>query len=418
MIAKNAPMGWNSWDCYGAAVNESQVRANAKYLSENLLEYGWEYVVVDIQWYESKAKGHEYNHFIELEMDKYSRLIPDVIRFPSSKNGEGFRKLATDIHAMGLKFGIHIMRGIPRQSTYRNTEILNSDYTARDIAKFNSICNWNSDMYGLKNNDGAQKYYDSIFKLYADWGVDFVKVDDIANHYPRYEVEMIKKAISKCGRPMVLSLSPGAAKIEEAEHLKKNANMWRITDDFWDDWKLLYAMFERADIWSSHSGPGHWPDADMLPIGAIRQLETSDRWTKFTPHEQITMMNLWALIRSPLMIGCDLTYNDKFTLDLLRNKKLLELHKNSHGAHQVSRILINNTEIAIWIASNLCGDYYLAIFNIGEDDYQDTLRLSDFDLPSKGLISELWNEHSFISDEIAILLMKHQSVIYQIKKCS
>ena len=112
------PMGWNSWDCYGAAVSEEQLLINAEYMRDNLKEYGYEYVVCDIQWYEPKAKSHEYNKFTELCMDEYSRLIPAENRFPSSKGGKGFKPIAYKIHAMGLKFGIHIMRGIPRQAVH------------------------------------------------------------------------------------------------------------------------------------------------------------------------------------------------------------------------------------------------------------------------------------------------------------
>ena len=139
MIVKTPPMGWNSWDCYGASVDEKTVRRNAEYIAENLKQYGWEYVVVDIQWYEPKAKSHEYNHFTELCMDEYSRLIPDEGRFPSSAGGKGFAPLAEYVHSLGLKFGIHIMRGIPRQAVHRNTALLGTDKTAREIAKMNSI---------------------------------------------------------------------------------------------------------------------------------------------------------------------------------------------------------------------------------------------------------------------------------------
>ena len=109
-VAKTPPMGWNSWDCYGAAVNEEQLMGNAEYMAKYLKDYGWQYVVCDIQWYEPKAKDNNYNNFTELCMDEYSRLIPAENRFPSSANGAGFKPIADKIHAMGLKFGIHIMR--------------------------------------------------------------------------------------------------------------------------------------------------------------------------------------------------------------------------------------------------------------------------------------------------------------------
>ncbi len=162
-------MGWNSWDCYGATVTEEEVKGNADYMAENLKTYGWEYVVVDIQWSESGAVSSRYRPFVPLEMDEFSRLNPAVNRFPSTKDGAGFKPLADYVHSLGLKFGIHIMRGIPRQAVHQNTPILGSDVCARDIAKPNSICPWNTDMYGVDGTkQGAQAYYDSLFQLYAN----------------------------------------------------------------------------------------------------------------------------------------------------------------------------------------------------------------------------------------------------------
>ena len=313
MTAQLPPMGWNSWDCYGAAVNEDTVRANADYMAAFLKPYGWEYIVVDIQWARANAKDHAYEAFADLTMDEYGRLLPALNRFPSAKDGAGFKPLADYVHSLGLKFGLHIMRGLPRVAAHRHLPVADSECFCHIAADPHSICMWNPDMYGLRcDTPDAKAYYDSIFRLYASWGVDFVKCDDIAREYPhcRREIELISEACRNCGREMVLSLSPGPAPLEEAEHLKKYANMWRITDDFWDDWKLLKAMFERAEKWCVHSAPGHWPDADMLPVGALRQCENPEDWTRFTRAEQRTMMTLWCMMRSPLMIGGEMTKND------------------------------------------------------------------------------------------------------------
>ena len=210
---------------------------------------------------------------------------------------------------MGLKFGIHIMRGIPRQAVHAHMPVLGTDVTAEQIANPFSICGWNSDMYGVDGSKpGAQAYYDSIFQLYASWGVDFVKVDDICNtnmykdrpYSASQEIEMIASAIRSCGRDMVLSLSPGPAVIEEAWHMEQFANMWRMTDDFWDRWDLLENMFRRCEVWQAHVGPGSWPDCDMLPLGKIGIGFRRPRMTNFTRDEQLTMMNLWCIFRSPL----------------------------------------------------------------------------------------------------------------------
>ncbi len=326
-IALTPPMGWNSWDCYGASVTEEHLIGNADYMALNMKEFGWEYIICDIQWYEPEAKSTEYNNFYPLEMDEYSRLIPAVNRFPSSSGGFGFEKIAGYIHGLGLKFGIHIMRGIPRQAVHAASPIKGCTATARDIASSYSICSWNTDMYGVNPDaEGAQEYYNSLFELYAKWGVDFVKVDDICNteykplepYSAKREIELIRSAIDNCGRDMVLSLSPGPAVLAEAKHLCDNANMWRITGDFWDNWDQLYAMFERCKDWSPHVKEGCWPDCDMLPLGHIA-INTPghnkfSRYSNFTKDEQITMMTLWCIFRSPLMLGAELRDNDKWTL--------------------------------------------------------------------------------------------------------
>ena len=418
MIAKTSPMGWNSWDCWGAAVTEEIVRANAAYMAEHLKEFGWEYVVVDIQWYEPGATSHAYHPFADLDMDEYSRLLPAVNRFPSAANGAGFAPLAEYVHSLGLKFGIHIMRGIPRQAVARNTAILGSEERARDIANASSICFWNSDMYGVDpSKPGARAYYESLFALYASWGVDFIKCDDIAREMPRCERELrlLSDAVKSCGRDIVLSLSPGPALPEKAELYKETANMWRITDDFWDDWKLLYDMFSRAQTWCIHAGPGHWPDADMLPVGPVRQVYGRENRTRFTEDEQRTMMTLWSVMRSPLMIGGDMPGFDDFTRDLLTNPGILAMHKNARYAHPVWRKKNGEEEWILWTAVNAEGGYYLAVFNAGEADGEITVPLADAEIEGEYTLTELWTgritEHT---DRIAVALPKHASAVFAV----
>lgn len=397
-------MGWNSWDCYGAAVTEDIVRKNAEFMAKNLKQYGWEYVVVDIQWSAPNARSHEYDPFTELCMDEYSRLIPAENRFPSSAGGKGFAPLAEYVHSLGLKFGIHIMRGIPRQAVHRSTRIKGTDKTAREIAKTASICAWNTDMYGVDpEKEGARAYYDSIFELYASWGVDFIKCDDIARELPHEEAElvMLSESLRSCGRDMVLSLSPGAALLEKAELYKQVSDMWRITDDFWDKWELLYAMFERAEKWCTHSGAGHWPDADMLPIGPILQDYDAANRTKFTENEQITMLTLWSIFRSPLMIGGEMTGFDEFTMSLLTNEEILKMHKNARHSHQVWRREINGSEYILWTAANAEGGGYFALFNAGEKNGTVKLDLADLEAADKLDCTELWSGEKAVFDGFA-----------------
>jgi hypothetical protein len=393
-IAQTPPMGWNSWDCYGASVTEEEVRANAEYMAENMKQFGWEYVIVDIQWYEPNAKLSFYNKFTPLEMDEYSRLIPAVNRFPSSAGGKGFKPLADYVHGLGLKFGIHIMRGIPRQAAHANTPILGTTAGAREIAHASSICPWNTDMYGVDTSrEGAQAYYDSLIRLYASWGVDYIKVDDMSRPYCLGEVELLRYAIDKSGRNIVLSLSPGPAPIEYAEHMKKHANLWRMTDDYWDQWGYLNDMFERCNQWAPHVGPGHWPDADMLPLGhiALRSCEhgVGDRWTRFSREEQVTMMTLWCIFRSPLMVGCELRDNDEWTLSLLTNPEVLRVLKHSYSARQLYRRGHFNSDVA-WMATDEDGSTYLAVFNTGTVESNMETQYAMLGLEGGCMVRDLW----------------------------
>ena len=427
-VAKRPPMGWNSWDCYGAAVNEEQLLGNARYMAENLKDFGWEYVVCDIQWYEPGADSHAYHKFTDLAMDEYSRLVPAEDRFPSSAEGKGFKPIADQIHEMGLKFGIHIMRGVPRQAVHRNTPILGTGATARDIAHPASICLWNTDMYGVDANcEGAQEYYNSIFKMYAEWGVDYVKVDDIAREdcgpeapgAAFSEIAMIKKAIANSGRSIVLSLSPGPARVDQKDFLLESANMWRMTDDFWDKWDLLYGMFERCKAWEGIGCKDHWPDCDMLPIGHLCVCTDEDgqkgHYSHFTQDEQKVMMTLWCIFRSPLMIGAEMRDNDEFTLSLLTNEKLLNMHKHGRKAKEIS----NKDDMVIWKSQTKDGKVYVAIFNIGKKKNSVKLKFKDLglDKDTEYFATEIWEDTNYsLKDKMELTLKPHSVLCYEIER--
>ncbi len=358
--AERPPMGWNSWDCFATTVTEAQTKAQADYMAQHLKPHGWEYIVVDIQWYEPNAQSFEYRKNAELVVDEFGRLWPATNRFPSAANGVGFGSLAECVHSKGLKFGIHLMRGIPRQAVRENTRVKGANVRARDVANTNSVCEWNPDMFGVDmTKPGAQDYYNSVFELIASWGVDYVKVDDLSRpyHTNRLEVEAIRRAIDHTGRPMVLSLSPGETALSAAEHVVQHANLWRISDDFWDSWPALREQFARLRNWNPFRGPGHWPDADMLPLGV---LDLGRRNTRFTPDEQYTLMTLWSIARSPLMHGGDMTKMDDFTLSLLTNDEVLAVNQHSSG----NRELFHRDGLVAWVADVPdSADKYLAVFN-------------------------------------------------------
>lgn len=421
---KKPPMGWNSWDCYGAGVTEDELLGNAEFMRDRLKQYGYQYVVCDIQWYEPAAKGNVYNNFADLCMDEYSRLIPAVNRFPSSANGAGFKPIADKIHSMGLKFGIHIMRGIPRQAVHRNTHIYGTTARARDIASQFSLCPWNTDMYGVDTEKrGAEEYYDSLFKLYASWGVDFVKVDDIANtefspqnpYSAEKEIEMIRAAIDRSGRDMVLSLSPGPAPLNKAEHLSKNANMWRISGDFWDRWDKLLNMFSLCEKWYPYVKDGSFPDCDILPLGKLcidgSYMGDMGRDSGFTKEEQKTMMTLWAVFRSPLFFGGELRLTDNYTLSLVTNPEVINVNQNS----EKPLFVYNKGGIAVW-QTKIENCTAVAVFNLSDEEKHYKLSFSDLGIENVRAVRDLWARKDIpkCENDVAVSLKPHSSEFFEI----
>ena len=415
---KKPPMGWNSWDCYGAGVTEDELLGNAEFMRDRLKQYGYQYVVCDIQWYEPAAKGNVYNNFADLCMDEYSRLIPAVNRFPSSANGAGFKPIADKIHSMGLKFGIHIMRGIPRQAVHRNTRIYGTTARARDIASQFSLCPWNTDMYGVDTEKrGAEEYYDSLFKLYASWGVDFVKVDDIANteFSPEKEIEMIRAAIDRSGRDMVLSLSPGPAPLNKAEHLSENANMWRISGDFWDRWDKLLNMFSLCEKWYPYVKDGSFPDCDILPLGKLcidgSYMGDMGRDSGFTKEEQKTMMTLWAVFRSPLFFGGELRLTDNYTLSLVTNPEVINVNQNS----EKPLFVYNKGGIAVW-QTKIENCTAVAVFNLSDEEKHYKLSFSDLGIENVRAVRDLWARKDIpkCENDVAVSLKPHSSEFFEI----
>lgn len=421
---KKPPMGWNSWDCYGAGVTEDELLGNAEFMRDRLKQYGYQYVICDIQWYEPAAKGNVYNNFADLCMDEYSRLIPAVNRFPSSANGAGFKPIADKIHSMGLKFGIHIMRGIPRQAVYRNTRIYGTTARARDIASQFSLCPWNTDMYGVDTEKrGAEEYYDSLFKLYASWGVDFVKVDDIANtefspqnpYSAEKEIEMIRAAIDRSGRDMVLSLSPGPAPLNKAEHLSENANMWRISGDFWDRWDKLLNTFSLCEKWYPYVKDGSFPDCDILPLGKLcidgSYMGDMGRDSGFTKEEQKTMMTLWAVFRSPLFFGGELRLTDNYTLSLVTNPEVINVNQNS----EKPLFVYNKGGIAVW-QTKIENCTAVAVFNLSDEEKHYKLSFSDLGIENVRAVRDLWARKDIpkFENDVAVSLKPHSSEFFEI----
>ncbi len=417
--AQTPPMGWNSWDCYGPTVTENEVKANADYMAEHLKKYGWEYVVVDIRWYIANDKAGGYNEKDAIfVMDEYGRYQPAENRFPSAAGGKGFRALADYVHAKGLKFGIHLMRGIPKQAVARHTLIKGTNgITADQVYSEDRLCGWLHDNYSVdKNKPGAQEYYNSLFEQYAEWGLDFIKIDDLSTPYHQEEIEMIRQAIDRCGRPIVLSASPGDTPVSAADHLKEHVNMWRMVNDVWDVWRDLPHLMKVAQGWYPYIAPGTWPDCDMLPLGhiSIRGERGKDRMTRLTRDEQYSFMSFFCILRSPLMYGGDLPTMDDFTLSLLTNEEVLRMHRESTDVRQLFQ---QNGQLAVTSRNSRTSEVYLALFNIADDKTQTvSVTMKDLGLKGRHRVIDLWTGQSVGTvSKVSKKLAPHASVLYKLK---
>lgn len=421
-FAPTPPMGWNSYDAFGDTVTEDELLANAKYVKEKLLHHGWKYIVIDFRWYDPEPTGNDFNlnqlrTGAKLASDDFGRMVPAPNRFPSSAGGKGFKPLADKLHKMGLKFGFHYMRGIPRQSVNAKTPIADSAFTAADAGDTTNMCGWCPDMYGVRNNAAGQAWYDAMFKLYASWGLDYIKVDDLSTPYRKEEVEMIRRAIDKCGRPIVFSTSPGPAPVSLSAHVQVNANMWRISGDFWDKWTKLNQQFDLMNDWRGVAGPGRYPDADMLPLGhiCIRSKAGGDeRVCNYTHDEQITLISFWCLAPSPLMLGGNLPDNTQWDLDLITNDEVLALDQDSlvKPACRVSQQ--GTTEV--WVRELKRGIRAAGLFNRGENSAEVTFNLDEANLSGKWAVRDLWQHKDLgiFESKLTINVPAHGAVLLKL----
>ncbi|MGC2185935.1 MAG: glycoside hydrolase family 27 protein [Terriglobales bacterium] len=422
LLAATPPMGWNSWDGYGTTVKEADVKANAQWLAEHLKPFGWQYVVVDMEWFVTNPTAEGNSKTSQYSMDDSGRYTPAVNRFPSAASHAGFKPLADYIHSLGLKFGIHILRGIPKPAVEKNLPIFGSPYHAADAADTSDTCPWNFDNYGLDaSKPAAQAYYDSIAQLYASWDVDLIKVDCISSRpYKGDEIRMLSTALAQTGRPIVLSLSPGPAPLEKAEEMRKYAQMWRISNDIWDLWHStvdypqgLADQFANVAKWAGNAQPGHWPDADMLPLGYLGPAPGwgQPRYTRLTHDEQRTFLTLWCIFPSPLMVGGDLPRADAWTTALLTNPEVIAVDQHSTGNHPA----ITSDRTVVWVAESASeSEHSLAVFNLTESSQKVQYEWKDLGfIGTKYKLRNLWERKDLgPADSLTVTLPPHGSVLY------
>ena len=425
IIAATPPMGWNSWDSFSRTLDEKSIKANARWLAHNLKRFGWEYVVVDEGWYLANLDPRGDASQARFQMDEFGRYVPVPARFPSAGNKFSFRPLADYLHSLGLKFGLHIIRGIPREAVKKNLAIAGSNFRAADAAEISDVCPWNAYNYGLNiAHPAAQAYYDSLARQYASWTVDFIKIDCIADHpYKGEEIRMFSEAIARSGRQMVLSLSPGPTAFDKRAEVEKYSQMWRISDDVWDVWysdknfpQGVKNQFEKAAVWAGVARPGHWPDADMLPLGSLRPAAGwgEPRDSRLTHDEQRTLITLWAMFRSPLIMGGNLLLADAWTTSLLTNAEVIAIDQHS----KENRPAFTSESLVVWTARPETGrDYYVAIFNVSDSAQPVRLALSELGLTAGVYqLRDLWERRNLGSAKAIELssLAAHACVLYRV----
>jgi alpha-galactosidase len=364
-FAPKPPLGFNSFDSYRSRLTEDKAYALMDVMAEKYLPFGYEYFVMDAGWYSTmNPEKHQ-----GLGLESFGVCVVRQEFFPN-----GIKVLTDYAHKKGLKFGVWLMRGIPRQAVEQNLSIPGTPYFARDIADTNSVCVWSRSNYGVDmTKPGAQTYYNAIIDALASLGIDFIKVDDMVPN-PR-EIVAIAKAIEEGGHTMIYSLSPGD--VHHPTHLPyyKRANMLRITRDIWDNPLSIEKGFFAWEKFQGTESPGFWPDLDMIPFGRLDVINQQTRQSKFNPNQMKTFITQRALAASPLLIGGDLLTMDDFSYSLLTNRDMLACNQNGVMGVNVYR----TGNIDVWLTPHKMdpGMGWIGIFNRSKSDREVTLTKQD-----------------------------------------
>ncbi len=332
------PMGWNSYTGYGLAVTEDELLKNIDFLSRNLLQYGYNTVTLDNGWFLS-GQGDG----ITVKLDEYGRPDSHKNIFPN-----GLKHAIDYAHGKGVKFGIWLMRGINRRAVEEDLPVEGTKCRMKDIVDMTSTCPWAVAPwwnYGVDmTKPGAQEYYDGLVKKYADMGVDFIKYDDIVPNPD--EVHAVVEAIKKCGRPIVLSISPGDEINVKHSDAYKMADMVRITADIWDKPGSLKTTFERWEAMQDYAGhaAGSFLDMDMVCFGRLSVTVNGGRDCEFTNDQKRTFMAQRALAASPLMLGGVLYSMDEFSMSLFKHEDLLKCNQNG----VIGKLAHRDGKIDVW----------------------------------------------------------------------
>ncbi len=369
ILALTPPMGWNSWNVWAGAVNQERVLDAAKsFVSTGLAAYGYQYVNIDDTW-EGQRGG--------------DGIIQTNEKFPD------MAKLADQVHGLGLRLGIYSSPG------------------PKTCAGFTAS-------YQFEKQDAD---------TYAKWGVDYLKYDwcSYGQIAPNPDLAALKKPyalmyekLKASGRDIVYSLCQYGMGDVWNWGAGVGGNCWRCTGDITDTWRSMSDIAFQGDKWAVGGGPGHWNDPDMLVVGKLGWGENLHP-TKLTPNEQITHITMWALQAAPLLIGCDLTQIDRFTLDLLTNHDVIEVDQDELGkpARHISKVGTSE----VWARPLSDGSYAVGLFNRGEEAAKVTFNFADLKLKGRRLIHDMWTNKDVgaFRGSYSVTVPRHGATLVKVK---
>ena len=427
-----APRGVNTWDSLPNVASEKDILAFAAYMNSSLLQFGYDTLTIDGGWW-SDASG--------LVTDAYGRPSPNKALFPSSADGRGLRSLVEKVNSMGIKLGAWTIRGIPRAAVEANLPIWGSSFHLQDAAVLSRNCSWDAQILGTNApSAAASAWYDSIAQLYLDYGLSFIKADCMFPGSPggqRFDEDVLAFATAFSTRaPLIpISWSPGDGMLPSngswiASHNGSFGVMYRITPDFHDNsFERLKAHLTIAESYAPLIGQGGtYPDLDMLPLGNQSHGNGPPAPCLFSHDEQKLIMNLWSIMRAPLIIGAmlPLDVDDEWTLSLLTNAAVLAVNNGTHANAPVAVTVgpTNKTDLHAWTAlpDDSGSDAVVALFN-AQDAAADAVGIA---LPPPGRDAACWHAADVwtgaqlpgpFSSSFAVPLAAHSSGLFRLSPC-
>jgi Alpha galactosidase A/Alpha galactosidase C-terminal beta sandwich domain len=381
-------MGWSTWNLPGRDPTAANVEAQALALrSSGLLAAGYNYVDIDDFYYE--CPGHQGPN-----VDAYGRWVVDPSKFPAVHGVNGLEVVANYVHSLGEKIGFYVTPGISDQAVAKNTKILGTPYTADEIANGASEHNYNC--HGMQGIDyskpGAQAFINSWADELASWGADYVKLDGVGS-FDIPDVKAWSRALRQTGRPIHLELSNSLAIADHAVWAEYS-NGWRTGGDiqcYCGDpfpltrWSSVRSRFGQVAKWAPDGGPGAFNDYDSIELGD----GPADQGIS-APEEQ-SMMSLWAMAASPLVINADLTHLDPVDLRYLTNRAVIAVDQDAIDARRV----VDSGNDQVFAKTEKNGDVIVGLFNYsGSATTTDTVNLASAGLSGSGTATNLWTGRS------------------------